>query len=90
FFQQFQPLVDKSKTPAQMFLDDRYRELDELNDMREELQSMTPIPKERLKNLDEMINQVKRDIYETEMDNPDTIESFCKAGAIDDDGKIWF
>ena len=90
FFQQFQPLVDKSKTPAQMFLDDRYRELDELEEMREELQSMTPESKERLKTLDEMINQVKRDIYETEMDNPNTIESYCKSGAIDENGNIWF
>ena len=51
---------------------------------------MTPESKERLKTLDEMINQVKRDIYETEMDNPNTIESYCKSGAIDENGNIWF
>ena len=90
FFRQFTPLVDKSKTPEQIFLDDRYRELAELEERREELQHTSPISKERLKTLDDMINQVKRDIYETEMDNPDTVASFCKAGAIDEDGNVWF
>ena len=97
FFQQFQPLVDKSKTDKQMFIDDRYRELAELEEMRAEYVNTLFRSDEpdgtyaaELKTLDEMINQVKRDIAEAEMDNPDTIESFCKAGAIDKNGNVWF
>ena len=86
FFQQFQPLVDKSKTPDQMFLDDRYRELAELEEMRKS-PACTP---DARKKIDEMIERYKRDIAEAEFGARDTVTSFCKAGALDEHGNIYF
>ena len=86
FFRQFEPLIDKSKTPAQIFLDDRYRELAELEKMRKS-PDCTPAA---IKTLDEMINRLKRDIADAELSPADTIESYCKAGAVDEHGVIWF
>lgn len=64
FFDQFKPLVDDSISAKEQFLKDRYRELNELLDMRDEL----PDDSERLKTLDELIDQLKRDIAAIEFD----------------------
>lgn len=86
FFDQFIPLVDKSKTPAKMFLEHRYRELEDL----ETMQQSPDCPPDTRRKLDEMIEQLKRDIAEAEFGDRDTVESFCKAGAIDENGDAWF
>ncbi len=64
FFDQFKPLVDDNVSAKEQFLKDRYRELNELLDMRDEL----PDDSERLKTLDELIDQLKRDIAAIEFD----------------------
>lgn len=62
FFAQFKPLVDKNFTPRDQFLADRYNELAMLEQMREEIANDAA----QLKTLEEMIEQVKRDIVSEE------------------------
>ena len=62
FFERFRPLVDKNYTPKQQFIDERLLELDNLQAMRVEIGNDT----ERLKILDDLIEQTKRDICELE------------------------
>ena len=62
FFEQFKPLVDKNFTPKDQFLADRYNELAMLEQMREEIADDAA----QLKTLNEMIEQVKRDIVSEE------------------------
>ena len=62
FFQQFKPLVDKNYSPRQQFIDDRQQELNDLLEMRKELVD----DKERLKSIDALIEQVKRDLVKVE------------------------
>lgn len=87
FFAQFKPLVNKSYSIKQQFLDDRYRELDNLIQMREEISDDA----ERLKTLDELIEITKRAIAETEFCAP----SNKRHDAVDLDANgnitdIWF
>ena len=86
FFDQFVPMVDETKTPEQMFLDDRYRELAELEEMRKS-PDCTPAA---IQTLDEMIARVKRDIVEAEFHERDTVAAACKAGIFDEDGNLTF
>ncbi|MBR1645190.1 MAG: hypothetical protein IJ774_05395 [Selenomonadaceae bacterium] len=87
FFKQFEP---DGKSPEEIFLDDRYRELAELEEMREEIARDYPHEVERIETLDEMIDEAKREIAEVEFGKRDTVENACKAGAVDEDGYIYF
>ena len=75
FFDQFKPLVDNGYTLRQQFLDDRYRELHELQAMREKLGDDS----NRAKILDGLIGRLKRDILDAEIEpdeppEPPTVE----------------
>ena len=61
FFDQFNPAI----SPRQRFLSDHYRELHELQAMRDELGNDSG----RDKTLDELINRLKRDILDAELDD---------------------
>ena len=63
FFEQFKPLVDKDFDADKKFISDRQREINQLIEMREELAG----DPERLKIIDKLIRQNKRDIIHTEI-----------------------
>lgn len=67
FFDQFRPLVDKNYSELQQFIRDRKDELHGLIQIRYEMADIYGDDSERLKTLDEMIAQVRRDIFHAEI-----------------------
>ena len=63
FFEQFKPLADKTFDADKAFIDDRQREIEQLTELRKEL----PPDSDRLKIVDELIRENKRDIIHTEL-----------------------
>lgn len=63
FFAQFKPLVDLDYAPQDQFREDRYRELAELQAMRDAL----PPDSDRIPIIDNLIDQLKRDIANMEL-----------------------
>lgn len=90
FFDQFKPLVDTNATPRQMFLEDRYRELDELNAMRDACLKLPNFTVGQLQTLDNLIERLKRDLVEAEFGDSDSVQPFTELPIIDDDGNVTF
>ena len=63
FFQQFRPLVDKDYSPKEQFIDDRKKELANLQEMRKSIKDT-----ERLKTIDALIDIIKRDLLEVSLE----------------------
>lgn len=63
FFQQFRPLFDKDYSPKEQFIDDRKKELANLQEMRKSIKDT-----ERLKTIDALIDITKRDLLEVSLE----------------------
>lgn len=63
FFQQFRPLVDKDYSPKEQFIDDRKKELANLQEMRKSIKDTG-----RLKTIDALIDIIKRDLLEVSLE----------------------
>ena len=67
FFDQFRTLIDKSYSERQQFIDRCKKELREWDDVRCEMVAIYGEDLERLKTIDDMIAQIKRDMFIAEI-----------------------